>query len=157
MGDQAQTYCTEQFLHKPIFLDTGFALAHECRAVNVIRSNIKSCDKIFLHSGYHAMDLYVRESDLQREVISRFPDYKAHSVKQKSLDFTDTTLNIPYRQISRNNFLVGVLPSTDHKLSSGVDWFSRKLMLFMTQRARCWRVSMITICPNISTRTITTS
>lgn len=82
MGDQAQTFCTEQWLKKnypeymPVILDTPFASEQSYKVLDIIRSAIKPDDMIFLHSGYHTTDLWLFEEKLQRAVIARFPNFR---------------------------------------------------------------------------------
>lgn len=80
MGDQAQSYCTEKWIHQyyPEYsvriYDTLFLGRKQYHFLEWIRKNIHKDDLIFLHSGYHTTDLYMLEENLQRKVISSFSD-----------------------------------------------------------------------------------
>lgn len=80
MGDQAQTYCIEEWINRNypdytvLTFDTGFITRYDYKILEVIRKLIKKDDMIFLHSGYHTTDLYMMEERMQRKVITMFPD-----------------------------------------------------------------------------------
>ncbi len=82
LGDQAQSYCIEQWAKKNYpdyniwIFDTMFVSFNDYQLLNVIRKLIRLSDKIFLHSGYHTTDLYMLEENMQRKVVQLFPDMR---------------------------------------------------------------------------------
>lgn len=101
MGDQAQSYCTVEWIRSnysdivPILIETTFFLNNSNRFLELLKRNIKNDDMIFFHSGYHTTDLYMNEENMQRMVIKAFPNkqiivlpqtiyYKSEREKEKS-------------------------------------------------------------------------
>ena len=82
MGDQAQSYCLEKWAkgNYPNYciwiFNTRELEYNNFELLKIIRTYIKSDDKITLHSGYHTTDIYMEEETLQREVIQLFPEYQ---------------------------------------------------------------------------------
>lgn len=82
MGDQAQSYCTELWIKSnyigflPVIIETRFLQLNNNKLLLMIKENIKQNDIIFLHSGYHTTDIYMREEQLQRDVIRLFPNHR---------------------------------------------------------------------------------
>lgn len=80
MGDQAQSYCIQKWAehnypdYKTWILDTRLLSFNKYQLIKRISRLIRETDKIFLHSGYHTTDLYMLEENMQRCVISLFPD-----------------------------------------------------------------------------------
>lgn len=77
LGDQAQTYCIENWCkenypeHELIIL-TYYTMTNVI--LSSIRKTIKKNDLIFIHSGYHITDLYTMV-DKYCKVIKLFPDF----------------------------------------------------------------------------------
>ena len=82
MGDQAQTLCSLVWLKKnyPEYnlyvFNTKEVINLDYRLLKLIKKNIGSKDKIFLHSGYHITDLYMKEENMNRKVIEIFSNNK---------------------------------------------------------------------------------
>ena len=80
LGDQAQSYCIERWAnhnypdYQVWIFDTQFITFHNFQLLHMIRKEIQTTDKIFLHSGYHTTDLYMLEENMQRTVVQLFPD-----------------------------------------------------------------------------------
>lgn len=77
LGDQAQTYCIENWLKKnypqhKIFTFTYYTITDTI--LRTIRQSIGKNDLIFIHSGYHITDLY-NLIDKYCKIIQLFPDY----------------------------------------------------------------------------------
>lgn len=77
MGDQAQTYCIEQWIkenHNTNCEIITMTLGSATNAViQTIRRYIAPDDAIFFHSGYHLTNLY-HEKDVYLQVIKLFPE-----------------------------------------------------------------------------------
>lgn len=82
LGDQAQSYCIERWVrtnypgYQVWIFDTMLLTFHDYQLLKVIRSIIVPTDHIFLHSGYHTTDLYMLEENMQRKVVTMFPDMR---------------------------------------------------------------------------------
>lgn len=78
MGDQAQTYCIVQWVHKN-YPDYGMIIFNMYISndilLRLIRKCIKKSDLIFFHSGYHLTDLY-REKEVYCKVLRLFPEFR---------------------------------------------------------------------------------
>lgn len=94
MGDQAQSYCIEKWLNKnyPDYIvkiyDTSVLSRKNYSLLEYIKKNIKKEDLIILHSGYHTTNLYMREENLQRKVITLF-DKKKIIIFPQTINYTD--------------------------------------------------------------------
>ena len=81
-GDQAQSYCIEQWIHQyyPKYIikwfDAKSMFNSNYAELNKLQKLVKKKDLIILHSGYHTTDLYMLEEELQRKVIQSFPKHR---------------------------------------------------------------------------------
>ena len=76
MGDQAQSYCLEKWMHAnyPEYGILFFRLPETYNSLlKVLRRTIRKDDKIVCHSGYHMTDLY-NEQDVYCKLAQLFPE-----------------------------------------------------------------------------------
>ncbi len=82
LGDQAQTFCTIQWLKKnyPEYkiksFDSHALLKNNNFLLRLVKKRITAADLLFFHSGYHTTDLYMVEETMQRKTIQLFPNNK---------------------------------------------------------------------------------
>ena len=78
LGDNAQTYCTEQWIRKNY---PGMEIVEICTYdvwnrdflyIKLLKRHLKKNNIIILHSGYHTTDLYIWEERLNRAVVRYF-------------------------------------------------------------------------------------
>lgn len=79
MGDQAQTYCIEQWIKENYADDyeiiTMTLASATDTVIYTISQQISANDLLFCHSGYHLTDLY-NEKDVYLKVIEQFPKHR---------------------------------------------------------------------------------
>lgn len=91
LGDHAQTYCTIRWLkefyndYKVYVFDTPSIAEWGYKALYKIRQYVTEDDLLFLHSGYHMTDIYLYEEEMNRKVISLFPENKIIALPQTIL------------------------------------------------------------------------
>lgn len=94
LGDQAQTYCMEEWYrkklpnHNVLSIDTVSAQKMDNYIIRKIRDTIRSGDKIVLHSGYHTTDIWEMENNLNIRIIETFPDFPI-MVFPQTINFKD--------------------------------------------------------------------
>lgn len=82
MGDQAQSYCIEQWFTKSypekrvVIFETDFFNRNAKRFIQQLQKRLKKEDMLVLHSGYHTTDLYMQEENMQRMIVKAFPNKK---------------------------------------------------------------------------------
>lgn len=136
MGDQAQSYCTEKWINRyyPEYsvriYDTLLLERKQYHFLNWIRKNLHNDDLIFLHSGYHTTDLYMREENLQRKVISSFNDRRIVLLPQtiNYIDEKEAQKSISIYN-AHNNLIILCRDTTSFSLASTL-FKHAKLLLF---------------------------
>lgn len=82
MGDQAQSYCIEQWFtryypeKRVVIFETDFFNRNAKRFIQQLQKRLKKEDMLVLHSGYHTTDLYIQEENMQRMIVKAFPNKK---------------------------------------------------------------------------------
>lgn len=136
LGDHAQTYCTEVWLsenypeYRIVTYDTSSASLFDYLSIKMVKLVASWDDIFFLHSGYHATDLYPLEDGLQRKIISTFPNNKIVALPQ-TINYVSEASKVGASNLFNSHSDITILCRDEVSYAMAKTIFSKcKLLLF---------------------------